>query len=287
MGNQLVRAVVASELADALGLILKGEDRAFERILPFNAAADVALSFSNTIPELRVDGTVLIAPPGAGAVARTVIESAHPRLDFAKALHWLNAHPGFAVSQAPPRIHPEATVSPTAVIGKGVKVGKGTVINHFVVIGEGVQIGEHCIVKSGAVIGEDGFGFERDDNGMPLRIPHLGSVVIGNDVEIGSLNTVCRGALSNTIIEDGVKTDDHVHIAHNCHVGRGALLTACVELSGGVEVGRFAWVGPNSSVIQKARIGDHAFVGIASNVTRSVAPGITVAGNPARVLPRK
>ncbi len=88
-------------------------------------------------------------------------------------------------------------------------------------------------MKSGSVIGEMGFGFERDEAGIPLRMAHLESVEIGNRVEIGSLNTVCRGTLNSTVIEDDVKTDDHVHIAHNCRVRRGAMLTAAVVLSGG------------------------------------------------------
>lgn len=285
MGNHLTRPVAASELAHALGLQLKGSDQMFDRVLALPAATDGGLSYSNIDSGLqRTDRAVLIAPPAAEPMARTVIESDQPRLAFARALLWLRAHIGWIRPQNPPRIHPEASVSPTAVIGRGVTIGKGTVVHHFVVIGDEVRIGDHCIIKSGAVIGEDGFGFERDEHGMPLRMQHLGSVVIGNHVEIGSLVTVCRGTLTDTVIEDGVKTDDHVHIAHNCHIRRGALLTACVELSGGVEVGSFAWLGPNTSVIQKVKIGDHAFVGIASNVIKPVAPGNTVAGNPARVL---
>lgn len=139
-------------------------------------------------------------------------------------------------------------------------------------------------MKSNTVIGEDGFGFVRDDDGTPLRMPHLGTVVIGDRVEIGSLNTICRATLGQTVVENDVKTDDHVHIAHNCIIRSGALITACAELSGGVIVGRNAWIGPNSSVIQKVEIGENSFVGIGSNVTKPVQRDATVAGNPARVL---
>jgi UDP-3-O-[3-hydroxymyristoyl] glucosamine N-acyltransferase len=288
MGNQLVRSVRASDLANELHLVMKGDDHLLERVLPLNEATDRSLSFSRKIfIEARSDTAVVIAPPDSAVSTGSVIEADNPRLAFVKALAWLGRSVGFILSQEPPQIGLEAKISSTAIIGKGVKIGKGTVINHFVVIGDGVEIGENCVIKSGTIVGEDGFGFERDENGVPFRMPHLGSVVIMNNVEIGSLNTICRGALSNTIIEDDVKTDDHVHIAHNCHIGRGALLTACVELSGGVEIGEFAWIGPNSSVIQKLKIGDHAFVGIASNITKSVAPGDTVAGNPARVVGKK
>lgn len=118
-------------------------------------------------------------------------------------------------------------------LNKGVVVGAETVIENNVVVGAGVEIGARCVVKSGAVIGEDGFGFERDELGRPIRLIHLGSVVIGDDVEIGSLATVCRGTLGNTVIEDFAKIDDHVHIAHNVVVRTAALITACAEVSGG------------------------------------------------------
>jgi UDP-3-O-[3-hydroxymyristoyl] glucosamine N-acyltransferase LpxD len=282
MGNQLARPVRASELAGALGLSFKGRDHAFDRIVPFRGAADGTLAFSTkTFAEPRSDGCVVIAPPGTAVSLGTVIETDSPRLAFAKALSWLKSGPGL-VSELPAEIHPEARVSPTAVVGRGVKIGKGTVINHFVVIGDGVRIGENCTVKSGAVIGEEGFGFEREADGTPIRLPHLGSVLIGDRVEVGSLATVCRGTLTDTTIDDDAKIDDHAHIAHNCRIRRGAMIGACAELSGGVDLGEFSWVGPNASVIQQLTVGAGALVGIGANVMKPVEAGGTVAGYPAR-----
>lgn len=163
-------------------------------------------------------------------------------------------------------------------------IGADSLIHNNVVIGDGVRVGARCVIKSGAVIGEEGFGFERDELGRPIRLIHLGSVLIGDDVEIGSLTTVCRGTLDDTVIEDFSKIDDHVHIAHNVRVGRSALITACAEVSGGAVIGDEAWLGPNVSVIQKVRIGGKSLVGIGSNVIRDVPLGATVAGNPAKVL---
>lgn len=183
-----------------------------------------------------------------------------------------------------PDVHPTARVGRGSVLSPGVKVGAGTVIQHNVVIGEGVTIGERCVIKSCAVIGEDGFGFERDETGMPVRLVHLGAVIVGNDVEIGSLTTVCRGTLGDTIIEDFAKIDDHVHIAHNVKVRRAAMVIACAEVSGGVEVAEQSWIGPNASVIQQVRIGEKAVVGIGANVIRDVEDGATVAGNPAKEI---
>jgi UDP-3-O-[3-hydroxymyristoyl] glucosamine N-acyltransferase len=285
VGNQLAKSVRASALADALGAAFTGTDHPFDRILPLNAATDGVLCFSKTsFDQPRPDAAVVIAPPGTPTSMGVVIETERPRLLFAKALNWLKVNPGFVLPQEPAHIHPEATISSTAVIGKGVTIGKGTIVNHFVVIADGVQIGEHCVIKSGAVIGEDGFGFERDVDGTPIRLVHLGSVVIGDRVEVGSLTTICRGTLDDTIIEDDVKMDDQVHVAHNCKIRRGAMLISCASLCGGVEVGEFSWVGPNASVIQQLRVGAGAFVGLGANVMKSVEPGATVSGYPGRTL---
>jgi acyl-[acyl carrier protein]--UDP-N-acetylglucosamine O-acyltransferase len=283
MGNQLVRPIRASELASVLGLALRGTDHLFDRILPLGLATGGALTFSKRdFSEPRTDTAVVIAPPGALTSEGAILETNQPRLDFAKALNWLKSNPGFVVSKMPPEIHPEAKISASAVIGKGVKIGKGTVVNHFVVIGDGVQIGEDCTIKSGAVIGEDGFGFERDCDGTPIRLVHLGTVLIGNRAEIGSLTTVCRGTLADTIIDDDVKIDDHVHIAHNCRIRRGAMVVGCAEVSGGVELGECCWVGPNATIIQQLKVGARAFVGIGANVMKSIGPDDKVAGYPAR-----
>lgn len=288
MGYQLRNPRRASELANDLGLVWKGIDLEISHIRPLDSFDDGALCFAKTpILDGIIHRAVVIAPPGTTPGMGAVIEAENPRLVFANALIALNATPGFLASTNPPVLGENVFVSPTAILGSGVSIGARSVIGHHVVIADGVSIGEDCVIKSNTVIGEDGFGFERNELGLPVRILHLGSVIIGNRVELGSLNTVCRATLGDTIIEDDVKTDDHVHIAHNCRVRRGALLTACVELSGGVDIGEFAWVGPNSSIIQKAVVGAHAFVGIASNITKPVPNGSTVAGNPARILQSK
>lgn len=285
MGHQLRSSVTASAIARACSLELVGPDLEVRHVAPLSSVAVGGLCFSKAVPFGPVEsGCVVIAEPGAEKHASTVLLAAHPRLAFAKALDFLERTVGFQRATADPDIDPTAVVSPMAVIGKGVRVGAHTVVNHFVVIGEGVQIGERCVIKSGAVIGEDGFGFERDEDGMPVRLVHLGSVLIGSSVEIGSLTTVCRGTLSDTLIDDFAKIDDHVHIAHNCKIGAGAMVIACAEVSGGVVLGRGTWVGPNASIIQQMTIGEGAFVGIGANVLRDVSPGATVVGNPAKPL---
>ena len=285
MSTQLKKRTFASDLARCLELEWRGEDVAISDIRPLAAATDACLCFSNLAVQRSLGfACAVIAPEGECGEGSCLLVSNSPRLDFARALNLLAAEPGFVGYFAEAQIAPSASIGRHVVFGNGVVVGANTVIHHHVVIGDGVKIGDRCVIKSGTVIGEDGFGFERDSEGRPIRLMHLGSVEIGDDVELGSLNTVCRGTLGNTIIQDDVKTDDHVHIAHNCIVRRGTLLTACVELSGGVDVGEFVWVGPNSSVINAAKIGEHAFVGIASNVTKSVERCTRVAGNPAKKI---
>ena len=285
MGHQLNTVISVSMLARSLSLPWRGQDLNISEVCPFNAAVPGTLCFTKTQLENSLSTDVaLIGPTGTDPGAGAIIEANNPRLEFARALNVLAATPGFIAAIRSAQVAKDAVVSPTAVLGRGVTIGPRSVIGHHVVIADDVHIGADCHIKSNTVIGEAGFGFERDEQGLPIRMLHLGNVVIGDRVEIGSLNTICRATLGTTIIEDDVKTDDHVHIAHNCRVRRGALLTACSELSGGVDVGAFAWIGPNTSIIQKVVIGEHAFLGIGSNVTKSVPPGATVAGNPARVL---
>lgn len=187
-----------------------------------------------------------------------------------------------------------AFIADDAVIGECTIIEPGVLLDHSVVIGSNVrihtgaairsfsEIGDNTIVRENAVIGSAGFGFERDTDGTPIRLPHLGGVRIGRNVEIGVFTAVCAGTIDPTVIEDDVKVDNLVHIAHNCVIGKGALITACAELSGSVKVGQSSWIGPNASVIESRRIGDGAMIGIGAVVIKDVEPGAIVAGNPAK-----
>ncbi len=286
MGNKLKTPIKSADLAAALKLKGAGNiNTDINEISSFDEANKGSLSFSKTLLN-KTDkfNATIIAPKKSDKANNYIIHSENPRLDFARALSWINENIGFENFNSHSKIHASAVISPTAVVGDRVYIGKNTNIGDFVVIRDDVSIGEGCIIKSGSIIGEKGFGFERDESGVPIPLLHIGSVSIGNYVEIGTLNTVCRATLGTTVIEDYVKTDDHVHIAHNCRIQKGALLTACVELSGGVDIGEQVWIGPNSSITQKVVVGKNAFIGIASNVIRNVAEGSTVAGNPAKVL---
>jgi UDP-3-O-[3-hydroxymyristoyl] glucosamine N-acyltransferase len=123
--------------------------------------------------------------------------------------------------------------------------------------------------------------------GVPIRIPHLGKVIICNNVELGALNTVMRGTIDDTIVADNVKTDDHVHIGHNVRVGQGCLITACAEISGSAHIGEMTWLGPNCSVMNGITIGSNCFIGLGTVVNKSLPNSVIVAGCPARILKTK
>ncbi len=288
MGNKLIRPVMASTIAAWCNIELQGADVEVKCITPLSAPVDCALCFANAAPTQTINEQVaLISTSGAQSFASCLLVTDRPRLTFAKALDALQKNVGFIKPTTLPQIDPTAQVSPQAFVGAGVVIGARTVVLPFAYIGEGTVIGDDCVIKSGAVIGQDGFGFERDENNLPLRLVHLGGVIIGDNVEVGCGTTVCRGTLGNTILHDYCKIDDHVHIAHNVVVGIGAMVIACAEVSGGVRIGAGAWVGPNASIIQKMSIGENSLVGIAANVIKNVPAGAVVAGNPAKIIAPK
>lgn len=218
-----------------------------------------------------------------------------------------------------PGVHPTAVVDPTAQLGEGVsvgplavveaeaRVGAGTQIRAQAFVGRGTVLGADCIVHPGAilldrvtlgdrvvvwsaaVIGKDGFGFfpasgdRRDLSAGHLRVPQIGSVVLGDDVEVGSLTTVDRGSLEDTIVEDGVIVDSQVHVGHNCRVGRNSVLVGRTALGGSVEVGSEAYLLQGCGVGQGRKIGERAIVGSATGVMyRDVPDEAHVEGWPAR-----
>lgn len=285
MSKKLLRPIQASQLSRQLGLQLLGADREIREVCGLESLSAHGLSFlRDRRPESVRSGTV-IAAQLLGTDALSVLRSEKPRLEFIRAQHMLQASPGFVEDSTAPDIHPTALIGRHAVIENGVRIGEGTRIGSLAVIRTGTSIGRFCEIQAGAVIGESGFGFERDADNRPLRMIHFGGVRIGDHVEIGSLTTVCRGALGDTVLADHVKIDDHCHISHNCHIGEGAMITACVEISGSVWIGKNVWLAPGCSLVQKISIGDDAFIGIGAVVTHSIAAKARVFGNPARPLP--
>jgi UDP-3-O-[3-hydroxymyristoyl] glucosamine N-acyltransferase len=284
----------SSELAKAFGGELVGPDVTIVRPCTLDNPQPNALGFIK-VPDVAMAERLRAYPMSVFLVpvsARGLLTSPHilvpnPRAAFGRALQ------DYFVTKPSPRIAPTASIAVDAVIGRevvigdfcivgsGARIGDGTELRHHVVIGPRVRIGNRCLVRSNTVIGEEGFGIDRDEQGNNVRIPHLGSVVIGDEVEIGALNTVCAGTIDPTVVGSFVKTDDHVHIAHNCRIGDNSIITACAELSGSVTIGQDVWLGPNCSIMNGVTIGERTFIGLGSVVLKNCEPNGVYAGVPA------
>ena len=241
---------------------------------------------------------------------RTLIRVADPRAAFAQVVRLLFPHaavvPGIHVSAvigSGALIDASAAVGPLAVIGSGTRIGKRSSIGAGCAIGSDVQIGSDCVVHanvtiydnviigdravlhSGCVLGADGFGFVRTGDHYE-KFPQIGRVEIGNDVEIGANACVDRAALGVTLIGDGTKLDNMVHIAHNCRIGRHVVIAAQTGLSGGVVVEDYAVIGGQVGIGDKARIETGAVLGSGCGILTSkiVRKNQVVWGTPARPL---
>jgi UDP-3-O-[3-hydroxymyristoyl] glucosamine N-acyltransferase len=235
----------------------------------------------------------------AGALARI----ASPRLGFARLAARLHADRAFDLTvgvsdQA--EVSARASVHPGATIAAGARIGAGTVIAPGAVIGPGVEIGEDCRIGAGVTIthaligpratilpgvriGQTGFGFVTAPEGL-VKLPQLGRVIIGADVEIGANTTIDRGALEDTVVGDGVKIDNLVQIGHNVRIGENALLVAQVGVSGSTRLGRGVVIGGQVGLADHLSIGDGAQVAAQSGVMRDIGAGEKWGGSPAKPI---
>ena len=221
-----------------------------------------------------------------------LIAVADPRREFARIIAEY-----FAPDQ-PVGVALTAVISPTAKIGTGCYIGPGAVIGDAVIIGDHctiganavidfATIGDHTTIGPNTTIGHFGFGYVREDDGTPLRIPHSGGVQIGSYVDIGANTCIDRGTLTDTIICDHVKIDNLVMIPHNVAIGEAALITGGTILCGSTRIGARAWLSPNASVLEGVTIGADSTVGMGAVVLRDVPDGVTVVGNPAKPITSK
>ncbi|UTY59217.1 UDP-3-O-(3-hydroxymyristoyl)glucosamine N-acyltransferase [Massilia sp. erpn] len=226
--------------------------------------------------------------------ARIVVKN--PYVYFARAAQYFESltaivppagiHPSAVVhesAQVDPSAHigPQVTVEAGAVIGARAVIDAGCYIGREAVIGADThffanvtfharcRIGQRGIIHSGAVIGTDGFGFA-NEGGVYIKIPQVGCVVIGDDVDIGANTTIDRGALADTIIEDGVKLDNQIQIGHNCHIGAHTAMAGCVGVAGSAKIGKYCTFGGAAMVLGHLTIADHVHVSSGSMVSRSI-----------------
>ncbi|HEY0201613.1 MAG TPA: UDP-3-O-(3-hydroxymyristoyl)glucosamine N-acyltransferase, partial [Burkholderiaceae bacterium] len=246
-------AISLGSIVDALGGSLHGDPgMSIKDIAPLESAGPSSLSFlSNPRYQQQLAqshaGCIIVAPAmQSAALARgACIVADDPYVYFARVTQlWRRSHPfaghagihPSAVVDAGAVVHPDAQVGPLCVVERGARIGAGTVLKSRVTVGEGCQVGARCILHAGVVIGADGFGFA-PENGAWVKIEQLGAVRIGDDVEIGANTCIDRGALADTVIEDGVKLDNLIQIGHNVHIGRHTAIAGCVGIAGSAIIG--------------------------------------------------
>lgn len=217
---------------------------------------------------------------------QVIVVLSNPKLAFAElvSMFWADKElPGIHPSAV---IHPEARIDPSATLGALCVVGRssigaGCVVAPGVIIYDGVTIGSRVRIASGTVIGAAGFGYIHDDEGRVINFPHIAGVTIEDDVEIGANTTIDRGALSDTILKEGCKVDNLVHVAHNVVIGANAMIIANTMIGGSTVIGDGAYVAPSATLRDVITIGAGATVGLAAVVTKSIPDGQTWTGSPA------
>lgn len=297
-----------SEIAQALGLTLKGEDAVVRGLNTLEAAGPDELSFlanpkyANFLAATKACA-VIVSPEHAQAVTRALI-SDQPYRDFGRALGMFARGEGnfSGVSEAA-FIHPEAkigqncTVYPTAYIGpraeigddcqifpgvyigEDCRVGAGTTIYPSAVLMSAVETGKNCVIGAGVVLGAEGFGFTRTPGGIQ-KIPQAGFTRLGDRVEIGPNSAVDRGALGPTIIGDDSKLDNMVQIGHNVVVGRQNLIVSQVGIAGSTRLGDGNTLAGQAGVGGHLKIGDNTVIGPQAGVAQDVPSGFAGGGHP-------
>ncbi len=311
VGRRAGKATMAGRLAADLGLALVGADLPLSRVAPLHAADASCLSFladrryRSRLMDTKA-GAVILRQADADAAPCAVLIADNPELAFARAAAVL--HPRAAAAAG---IHPTAVVDDSASVDGAASIGPFCVLEAGVTVAAGVEMGPHCCIGAGtsigpdtrlvahivvcagaaigarvllhpgAVIGREGFGFARDGERW-VRIPQVGGVRLGDDVEIGANTTVDRGAIEDTVIADGVKIDNLVQIGHNVVIGANTAMAACSGISGSTRIGARCTVAGAVGMAGHLHIADDVhFTGMAM-VTRSQSEaGVYSSGIPA------
>ena len=295
--------LVASLAGEFDATLLGDPELLIERLAPLESAGPAELTFLSHIKYQAKLGQsaaacVVVSPQAQQAATQrgACIVVSDPYLYFARITQlWKKRHeqPGRAGIHSSAAIDPSAELSPGvfvgafvcigaravlgadvhigahSVIGDDVRIGRETRLASRVTVNDDCVIGERCIVHPGAVIGADGFGFAPHE-GAWVKIEQLGAVRIGNDVEIGANTCIDRGALQDTVIEDGVKLDNLIQIGHNVHIGRHTALAGCVGVAGSATIGAHCTVGGGAVVLGHLSLADRVHISAASVVTRSI-----------------
>jgi UDP-3-O-[3-hydroxymyristoyl] glucosamine N-acyltransferase len=302
------RAYTLAEIVDRFGGELIGSpDIAIRQVATLQSAGSDQVAFlAQGRYRAQLGSTraaAVILPPSerdTTSIPRILCED--PYLYFARVSALLNPprlaepgiHPG-AVVEPEARVSPSAGVGPGChieggaeigdhvrigagcAIGNNCRIGEGSLLHPSVVVYAGCHIGKRAVIHSGAVIGADGFGMARDE-GRWVKIPQIGGVVIGDDVEIGANTTIDRGALDDTVIEDGVKLDNQIQIGHNVRVGAHTAMAGCVGIAGSAQIGRHCTLGGGAIVLGHLELADRVHVSAGSLVMKSITQAGTYSG---------
>lgn len=273
-------------IVEALGGELQGDSGlSIERLAPLATAQADAIAFLSN-PRYQKElaasraGCVIVAPSmrEAAAARGAFIETPDPYLYFARLTQfWKKSHARPEAQRIHPSavIDPQASIDPSARIGalcvveRGARIGADTVLKSNVTVSEDCVIGARCLLHPGVVIGADGFGLAPHE-GAWVKIEQLGAVRIGDDVEIGANTCIDRGALEDTVIEDGVKLDNLIQIGHNVRIGRHTAMAGCAAVAGSATIGAHCTIGGRAGVLGHLTIADHVHISSTSLVTRSI-----------------
>ena len=297
-----------SEIAAQLGLILQGDDAEVIGVNTLEGAGPDEVSFlanpkyADQLAATRA-GAVIVRPEHAGDVRRALI-SENPYQDFGRVLELFAAPQGSFSGISPLAfIHPDAElgdgvtvypfvyIGPHATVGSGVKlfpgvyvgenvrIGKGTTVYPNAVLMAGTHVGEGCILHPGSVLGADGFGFARTPAGIQ-KIPQVGRVVLGDEVEVGANAAIDRAVLDTTRVGDGTKIDNLVQLGHNVRIGRNSFIVSQVGISGSSTIGDNCTLAGQVGVAGHLHIGDNVTIGPQSGVAKDIPDNVTVGGTP-------
>lgn len=288
--------ITLGHISQALGGVLRGDaSLVIQRISPLASAQAGDISFLSHLkyaPQLAQTqaSCVILSAEAASDIqdwlahGRAWIETDSPYLYFAKLTQWwkhrhasasqAGVHPS-AVIDASAQIDPSASIGALCFVGAGARIGAHTRLAERVTVGEACQIGQRCILHSGVVIGADGFGFAPRPDKSWEKIEQLGAVRIGDDVEIGANTCIDRGALDDTIIEDGVKLDNLIQIGHNVKIGKHTAMAGNAGVAGSATIGAHCSVGGGAVILGHLTIADGVHISASTTVTRSITePGL-------------
>lgn len=237
----------------------------------------------------KVKLTAVVCSPNIDVEAEVKFVTDNPKDVFFTAIEYLDD------------FVPASGIAKTTIFGKNVQIGKNVSIGEYCCIGDNVEIGDNtkieahvilhrnvrigrrCTVKSGAVIGGEGYGYSKR-NHKYHKVSHHGSVVIGDDVDIGSNTCIDCGTIDDTVIEDGVKIDNLCHIAHNVMIGSNSCIVANSTICGSVSIGREVYIAPNSVIMNQMRVEDGAVIGMGTGVVKNILKNTVNIGFPSKTI---